>query len=147
MLLAACHARLQRLVAHQSWEIATPDAEGIGLQTTIQLDGDVVMRLTPAALQQPTLCQAHLAQIQRVLTALRWLRRLLTWGSAVGAMALSLPMATTLWKYTQLPVWHVCAGTLLGAWLGKRGLEYLGRLYFQRLLRQAARGGVAQNRG
>lgn len=137
---------VQTLLTHACWVITTPDGETIGLQTTIQFDGDVLLRVTPEALAQPVLWRTHLAQLQRTLTVLRRLRLAIAWGSTLVPLGLSLPLALGLWRQTAGHVWASSAGTLLGHWLLKRGVEALGRLYLGRLLRQVAQGPPLENR-
>jgi hypothetical protein len=126
---------LRDLIIHHCWVITTSAGPDIGLQTVIQLDGDVLVRVTPVALVQPHLWRSHMAQVGRVLTAMRRLRWGLTWGTTVMATGLAVPMGGMTWWKMQSPFWLSCVYAIVGMFLLRTLMGYLVGLVIRRVLR------------
>ncbi len=135
--------RLMRLLHGLSTQhacvISTPYGPDIGLQTVIQLDGDVIVRLIPAVLHQPALWRTHHEQVARVLTSLRRLRQGLAWGTTIVATLGTVPLGVVLWWQTQTPWWLSSAGVALGTFLGHRLLARLLGAYIRHKLQGGLR--------
>jgi len=119
--------------------VSTPYEHGIGIQTLIQPDGDLLIRVLLAVLEQPTLWHLHMVQVEPTLATLSWCRRGVAWSAPLLATS-GMLLVGGLMQYQAL-------GTLPHQ-LVSMAASFLGTHFLiKALLRRAVRALVSRVQG